>query len=466
MERRKYNKGRLVAQGFQEKEKPQSDSPMMLRESMKLFFSVAANEGFELRSIDIRAAFLQAKNLDHEVYLEPPKDVKKEGKIWKLRKPLYGLNDASRKFWLRVKKVFEDIGMKRLDGDEAFYYKHDKERKLEGMISSHVDDFNLAGTKCFINDVTEKIKEALDVSKIEDSEFRFTGIDVRKVDGGIEISMEDYAKSLETIAIREGSQDDPLTREELKVLRKYVGKLNWLAANTRPDLAIYALELAKKQKKATLKDLRNANRVLKKVSEKENRVVFGKIAEMEDLCVIGISDASYSQEDNSVAGEMILLGSKNTNAAAPIYWKSGIIRKICMSPKAAETRVLMKIVDDGTNMSKQLSILMNRKVPLKIFTDLRPLLESIGSTSQIEEKALRQSIAFLKQSLEDGDVTQYSWIEGKEIVADVFTKQGSNKEALDEIVKKNNFVHAQKEENLVVFENEEIIVKNLTTKAR
>ena len=31
-------KGRLVAKGFQEKESPQSDSPTMLRESMKMFF--------------------------------------------------------------------------------------------------------------------------------------------------------------------------------------------------------------------------------------------------------------------------------------------------------------------------------------------------------------------------------------------------------------------------------------------
>ena len=30
------NKGRLVTKGFQEKEAPQSDSPTMLRESMKL----------------------------------------------------------------------------------------------------------------------------------------------------------------------------------------------------------------------------------------------------------------------------------------------------------------------------------------------------------------------------------------------------------------------------------------------
>ena len=48
---------------------------------MKLYFAVAENEGFELRSIDIRAAFLQAIGLDREVYLEPPKDVKSEGKI-------------------------------------------------------------------------------------------------------------------------------------------------------------------------------------------------------------------------------------------------------------------------------------------------------------------------------------------------------------------------------------------------
>ena len=70
----------------------------MLCESMKMFFAVAANEGFRLRSIDIRAAFLQAKCLDRKVHLEPPRDVKKEGKLWLLKKPLYGLNDALRKF--------------------------------------------------------------------------------------------------------------------------------------------------------------------------------------------------------------------------------------------------------------------------------------------------------------------------------------------------------------------------------
>ena len=64
----------------------------------------------------------------------------------------------------------------------------------------------------------------------------------------------------------------------------------------------------------------------------------------------------------------------------------------------------MKMLDEGVNMAKQLTILKNEKVSLKIFRISRPLLESFDSTNQVAEKALRQSIVFLKQCLEDGEV--------------------------------------------------------------
>ena len=137
-------KVRIVAKGFHEEEKPQADSPTAMRESVKPFLAIAANQGFELEAVDIRAAFLQSKELDRDVFVEPPKDLKKENKIWKLKKPLYGLDDASRRFWLRMKELFGSMGMKTVKGDEAFYYRH-KDGKLEGMILSHVDDFNMAG---------------------------------------------------------------------------------------------------------------------------------------------------------------------------------------------------------------------------------------------------------------------------------------------------------------------------------
>ena len=101
----------------------------------------------------------------------------------------------------------------------------------------------------------------------------------------------------------------------------------------------------------------------------------------------------------------------------------------------------------------------------RMFTDSWPLLESLGSSGQIEEKALRQSVVALKQNLEDGEVDSFSWIAGTEIVADVFTKQGSQREVLDEIVTNNMFKHAKNEDNMVYLDDGEIKIKNLRTKA-
>ena len=89
-----------MARGFQDSLKPQSDSPTAAKESFKLFMAIAANFDFKLTSVDIRAAFLQSKVIDRDVYIEPPADIKKPGILWKLRKPLYRLDNTSRKFWL------------------------------------------------------------------------------------------------------------------------------------------------------------------------------------------------------------------------------------------------------------------------------------------------------------------------------------------------------------------------------
>lgn len=81
------------------------------------------------------------------------------------------------------------------------------------MVSTCVDDFNLGGSTNFVKMITEKISAALDVSKVEDDKFRFTGIDIRKVEDGMEISMEEYAESLEEIEIREDISNDRLIKD-------------------------------------------------------------------------------------------------------------------------------------------------------------------------------------------------------------------------------------------------------------
>ena len=88
--------------------------------------------------------------------------------------------------------------MKTLPGDEAFYYKNEG-GKLKGMIITHVDDFQIAGDDEFHEKVLTKLKDTLTVSKVEKDQYRFTGIDVKKAGDSIELSMEDYAGSIEEI---------------------------------------------------------------------------------------------------------------------------------------------------------------------------------------------------------------------------------------------------------------------------
>ena len=91
-------KARLVARGFQESLKPQYDSLTAFKDSFQMLIAITINFGFKLASVDIRAAFLQSKVLVNDIFIKPPSDIKKPGWIWKLKKPLYGLDDVSQKF--------------------------------------------------------------------------------------------------------------------------------------------------------------------------------------------------------------------------------------------------------------------------------------------------------------------------------------------------------------------------------
>ena len=70
----------------------------------------------------------------------------------------------------------------------------------------------------------------------------------------------------------------------------------------------------------------------------------------------------------------------------------------------------------------------------------------------------------MKQGLEDDHVMAYSWTLGEEIVADILTKQGSRLEVLDDILVWNEFRHAQTEDNLVMYIEDEFKMRNLVTK--
>merc|ERR1712243_345216 len=147
----------------------------------------------------------------------------------------------------------------------------------------------------------------------------FTGLDVKAGNGKIEVSMEDYANSVEEIKeIRKADRADRLTKTELKKYRKYTGKISWLLQGTRPDLSYSALMLAKKNNSATISDLKSVNKIVEKVKKEENKVVYGRVGDKENLQIIGVVDASYKSDEKSIGGMLVMIADERMTVASPV----------------------------------------------------------------------------------------------------------------------------------------------------
>ena len=97
-------KARLVARGFEEQKNDTSmnDSPTHSKEVLRVSLTIFLSQSWSLNSIDIKSALLQGKEINRQVYLKPPKDFAKEGKVWLLKITVYGLLDASKSWYMRV----------------------------------------------------------------------------------------------------------------------------------------------------------------------------------------------------------------------------------------------------------------------------------------------------------------------------------------------------------------------------
>ena len=70
-------KVRIVVRVFQENLGNQSDSPIILKDSLKQVLCIAANEKHNISSLDVRVTFLKGEDLGREVIIKPRADFKK-----------------------------------------------------------------------------------------------------------------------------------------------------------------------------------------------------------------------------------------------------------------------------------------------------------------------------------------------------------------------------------------------------
>ena len=153
-----YIKARLVVRGFEENTSGlKKDSPTCSREAIRILITIASAMGWECHSIDIKSAYLQGNTIQRKIFLKPPKEFD-EGKLWRLKKTVYGLCDAARAWYMRVKEELKLLSIEMCSVDNSLFFWR-RNGIIEGIICIYVDDFLYAGTQRFCNMVIGKLKE-------------------------------------------------------------------------------------------------------------------------------------------------------------------------------------------------------------------------------------------------------------------------------------------------------------------
>ena len=231
-------KARLCARGFEEDHEFRTDSPTCSREGLRIGLSLIAARKWSIQSIDVKTAFLQGKDLERTVYVRPPKEAHTD-KIWHLRKCVYGLSDASRYWYLKVREELIKLGATPSKLDHGIFYFH-KASSLVGLIVLFVDDILYAGISEFQQTI-DCFKKVFLMGSENHNTFNYVGMHLKQNnDMSITVDQQSYTDGLSTTTLTRDQINNPhqlLNEKEKTLVRSSTGQLNWLANISRPEIS-------------------------------------------------------------------------------------------------------------------------------------------------------------------------------------------------------------------------------------
>ena len=120
--RERLVKARLVAWGFEEDTlKLRKDFPTCSKEGMRVAMSLALTRAWKCHTLDNKAAYLQGNTIERNLYLKPLPEFF-NGSIWKLKKTVYGLCDAVRACYLRIKDQLLSLSATICMSEASLFY--------------------------------------------------------------------------------------------------------------------------------------------------------------------------------------------------------------------------------------------------------------------------------------------------------------------------------------------------------
>lgn len=305
-------KARLVAQGFSQRygtDYYEVFAPVVRQATFRTLMSVAAKRKMMVKQFDVKTAFLHGQ-LEEEIFMKQPPGfaVKNaENKVCRLKKSLYGLKQAARAWNQRLHEVLLSIGYEQGEADPCLYRKCVNGKWSYVLI--YVDDLIAASEDPMIVDILERtLKSEFEIKSLGDIRC-YLGLDVERNEAGdYFISQRKYIADVVQCANlqdakpssipldpgyeKHADQGTPLPDNQ--VYQQIVGKLLYLAVNSRPDISASISILSRKTANPSQQDWNELKRVVRYLKGTcDMKLRLSNIGEPSEL--VGYADADWAE---------------------------------------------------------------------------------------------------------------------------------------------------------------------------
>ena len=191
-------KSRLVVQGFTQvwlKDYHDTFSAVATLTTFRLLINLAAILGWVVYTIDVSQAYTQGE-LHEEIFIRAPATHPlPKGKVFRLRRPLYGTKQAGRCWYLHVTKTLRQMGLTQATKDSCLFIQRRKSGAPELLISVLVDDLMIiAEEETMVKQFHVRFSKVYKVSQFEEIKV-YNGIEITRKSKHIYVLNQRYAIS-------------------------------------------------------------------------------------------------------------------------------------------------------------------------------------------------------------------------------------------------------------------------------
>ncbi|CAN1334246.1 Retrovirus-related Pol polyprotein from transposon TNT 1-94 [Linum perenne] len=302
------NKARLVAQGYCQQEGIDFDetfAPVARLEAIWILCAFASHLKFTLYQMDVKSAFLNGFFKEEVFVRQPPgfEDPHSPTFVFKLKKALYGLRQASRAWYDRLTSFLLSQQFKRGQVDNTLFIKTESSDIL--LVQIYVDDIIFGSTSSSLRQkFADLMTKSFEMSMMGEMKF-FLGLQVQQLSSGIFIHQTNYTQNLLTKFSfdRAKSASTPmatttkLTKDESADstdpthFRALIGSLLYLTAS-QPDILFAVCLCARFQANPKASHLSALKRILRYLLSTKDYGLWYPSSESFDL--VGYSDSDFA----------------------------------------------------------------------------------------------------------------------------------------------------------------------------